>query len=96
MNNRKFRLIWRKRLTVCGKVLQKKWKVRTRHRVHRAGGGTSTKEAVNFLMHIFNDSTSDLASILCAQADNDTETIKNYLITIHDYVTGLIERVNNE
>lgn len=54
------------------------------------------KEAVNFLIHIYSESTSDITSILSAEADGDKNTIEKYLLTVNYYVNGLIEKVNKE
>lgn len=52
------------------------------------------EEAVNFLLHIYKDSIADMGVILCAQADNDRDTIIRYLGYVHGYINKLTDKVN--
>lgn len=54
------------------------------------------EEAVKFLLHIYKDSVADTAVILCAQADNNRETILEYLGYVHGYINRLTDKVKNE
>ena len=51
------------------------------------------KEAVNFLRQVYEGSLLDVANILTAEANGDTETIKKYLAAVRDYTEGLINKI---
>ena len=53
------------------------------------------KEAVQFLVQVFNGSMRNLANILTAEADGNRETIITYLEWIKNKTEGLIEKVKN-
>ena len=48
---------------------------------------------INFLRHIYSESVSDIANIMVAEAEDDYDTILNYLfmlrLTIHDWMDEL-------
>ena len=48
------------------------------------------REAVNFLRQVYEGSMTDVANIITAEANEDTETVKKYLTTVRDYAEGLI------
>lgn len=54
------------------------------------------KEAVNFLTQVYYGSVSDVATIKVAEADNDLETIKKYLMYVHNYTGRLINKLNEK
>lgn len=56
------------------------------------------KEAIAFLMLIYGREgcISDMANIQVAQAENDYETIEEYLMFVHDYTGRLINRLKEE
>ena len=54
------------------------------------------KEAVQFLMSIYDRSVVDIANILTAQADNDKGRIIEYLEHVKEYTEKLIEKVKND
>lgn len=49
------------------------------------------RAVINFLITVYGESVSDVATILCAEAEDDTETLKRYLTTVRDFVNKLIE-----
>ena len=51
------------------------------------------REAVNFLRTIYANSIPDVARIIVAEAENDTEIIKKYLTTARDYTDKLINKL---
>lgn len=51
------------------------------------------KEAVNFLRQVYEGSILDVANILTAEANEDTETIKKYLVEVRDYTEELINKI---
>ena len=51
------------------------------------------REAVNFLRHVYEGSMPDVANIMVAEANKDTETMKKYLITVRDYTQKLINKL---
>ena len=53
------------------------------------------KEAVNFLVQVFNGSMRNLANILTAEANGNRETIITYLEWIKNKTEELIEKVKN-
>jgi len=48
---------------------------------------------INFLQHIYSESVTDIANILIAEAEDDYDTIINYLyslrVQIHDWMDEL-------
>lgn len=52
--------------------------------------------AINFLKHIYSESVPDVANILVAEAEEDKETIKNYLMGVRDYIDKLINEIGSE
>ena len=52
------------------------------------------KEAVNFLTQVYYGSVNDVAAIKVAEADNDKETIVQYLMYVHNYTARLINKIN--
>lgn len=48
------------------------------------------KEAINFLIHIYSDSVSDIANIYVAEAEGDKEMIRKYLTSVREYIDKLI------
>ena len=53
------------------------------------------KKAANFLKHVYNSSIQDVANIVTAEAENDRETIIEYLNAVKEFTEGLIEIVKN-
>lgn len=53
------------------------------------------REAVNFLTQVYYDSIPDVAAIKVAEAEGDKETIVKYLTYVHNYTTGLINKINS-
>ena len=51
------------------------------------------KEAVNFLKHVYSESVADIANLVVADAEGDTDMIIDYLCGVRDYVDKLIEQV---
>ena len=51
------------------------------------------KEAVNFLRQVYHGSVVNVANIITADAENDKETILEYLEGVKEYTEGLIEKV---
>lgn len=51
------------------------------------------KEAVNFLRTVYGQSVPDCARIMVAEADEDVDVIREYLITVRDYTEGLINKL---
>ena len=54
-----------------------------------------TKEAVNFLTHIFSEDMAAVASILSNQAEGRTEPLSSYLKLVQCYTEELIEKLKN-
>ena len=54
-----------------------------------------TKEAVNFLTHIFSEDMATVASILSNQAEGRTEPLIAYLKLVQCYTEELIEKLKN-
>lgn len=52
-----------------------------------------TKQAVNFLTHVYNSSASDVGRIVLAQAEGDADTLRKYLITVRDFVNKMISKL---
>ena len=52
------------------------------------------RTSVNFLMHIYNDSMADCATLSVAEAEDDLGTIKRYLIGIRDYADEMIKHID--
>lgn len=48
------------------------------------------KEAINFLIHIYSDSVSDIANIYVAEAEGDKDMIRKYLTSVREYIDKLI------
>lgn len=57
------------------------------------GSRTVNRAVINFLMTVYGESVSDVATILCAEAEGDTATLKKYLTTVRDFVSNLIEEI---
>lgn len=57
------------------------------------GSKTVNRAVINFLMTVYDKSVSDVATILCAEAEGDTTTLKKYLTTVRDFVNNLIEEI---
>lgn len=55
---------------------------------------------INFLRHIYSESVSDLANIIVAEADDDYDTIIQYLfnlrLTIGDWIDELVTEKENK
>ena len=51
------------------------------------------REAVNFLRTVYTQSVPDCARIMVAEADEDVDVIREYLITVRDYTEGLINKL---
>lgn len=51
------------------------------------------KEVVNFLVTIYSESIPDIATILNAEAEGDTNTLIKYLETVKSYTEGLINKL---
>ena len=51
------------------------------------------RAVINFLMTVYGESVSDVATILCAEAEGDVATLKKYLTTVRDFVNKLIEEI---
>lgn len=45
--------------------------------------------ASNFLRHIYDDNITTTARIMCAEADDDTDTLCNMLDTVIDFCAEL-------
>ena len=54
------------------------------------------KEAVNFLTQVFYGSVEDVANIKVAEADEDNEVIKKYLLSVYNYARQLLNELNEE
>ena len=54
------------------------------------------RQAVNFLKHVYHESVPDIANILVAQANQDTDAIVWYLETVRAFVDHMIEDVRRE
>ena len=54
-----------------------------------------TKEAVNFLTHIYSEDMAAVASILSNQAEGRTEALIDYLKFVQCYIEELIEKLKN-
>lgn len=54
------------------------------------------KEAINFLKHIYSESIPNMANILVAEAENDKETIRNYLLNVREYIDKLLNDESKE
>lgn len=54
------------------------------------------REAVNFLTQVYYGSVEDVANIKVAEADNDQETIENYLIAVREYTSGLLNKLREK
>ena len=54
-----------------------------------------TKEAVNFLTHIFSEDMAAVASILSNQAEGRTEPLISYLKLVQCFTEELIEKLKN-
>lgn len=53
----------------------------------------ANRAVIKFLKTVYANSISDIAIILCAEAEDDTETLKRYLTTVRDFVNKLIEEI---
>lgn len=53
------------------------------------------RTSVKFLMHIYNDSIVNIATLMNAEAEDDLCTIKKYLIGIRDYADEMIKYIDN-
>lgn len=53
------------------------------------------REAVNFLVSVFDVSIEDVATILTAEAQKNNTRILEYLMGVKEYVEELIEKVKN-
>ena len=55
---------------------------------------------INFLKHVYSESTPDVANILVAQAEDDYDTIIQYLfnlrLTINDWIDELEAEKDNK
>lgn len=56
-------------------------------------GKKVNRAVIKFLMTVYADSISDVATIVCAEANRDTATLKKYLTTVRDFVSDLIEEI---
>ena len=54
------------------------------------------QEAVNFLTQVYYGSVADVAAIKVAEADNDKETIVEYILYVYDYAARLIDELNEK
>ena len=54
------------------------------------------KPAINFLSRIYDGSFDDVANIMVADADGDTETIIQYLNRVKEYTEKLIKEISDE
>lgn len=54
------------------------------------------KTAGNFLRHIFSESAADMANITVAEAEDDYDTILQYLESIQDAIRGWIRTLKQE
>ena len=54
------------------------------------------RTAGNFLRHIFSESAADMANITVAEAEDDYDTILQYLANIHDIIGKWIEELKQE
>lgn len=52
------------------------------------------RQAVNFLKHVYHESVPDIANLVVAEAEGDTDMIIDCLCGVRDYVDKLIEQVN--
>ena len=50
------------------------------------------RQAVNFLKHVYSESVADIANLVVADAEGDTDMIIDYLFGVRDYVDKLIEQ----
>ena len=66
-----------------------RWYKDIRWKVEKEG----LREAVNFLRTVYAESVPDVARIIVAEAEEDTEIIKKYLITVRDYTDKLINKL---
>ena len=53
-------------------------------------------EAINFLKHVYSESVPDLANILVAEAEGDVEMVKDYLLSVRNYIDKLLNEIENE
>ena len=51
---------------------------------------------INFLRHVYSESVSDVANILCAEAEDNYDTILEYLSNLHTTVGNWIEELKIE
>lgn len=54
------------------------------------------KTAGNFLRHIFSYSVADMANITVAEAEDDYDTILQYLANVQGAVTKWVEELKQE
>ena len=54
------------------------------------------RTAGNFLRHIFSESATDMANITVAEAEDDYNTILNYLWSIQNTIGMWIEELKQE
>lgn len=54
------------------------------------------REAVNFLTQVYYGSVEDVANIKVAEADNDQETIENYLSAVREYASELLNKLREK
>ena len=52
-------------------------------------------EAINFLKHVYSESVPDIANILVAEADGDVEMVKDYLLSVRNYIYKLLNEIEN-
>ena len=54
------------------------------------------KPAINFLRQVYQGSVADVANIMVAEAEGDTETIIQYLNRVKEYTEKLIKEIEDE
>ena len=54
------------------------------------------KTAGNFLRHIFSESAADMANITVAEAEDDYDTILDYLSSVITICKGWVEELKQE
>lgn len=53
-------------------------------------------EAINFLKHVYSESVPDVANLLVAEAEGDVEMVKDYLLSVRNYIDKLLNEIENE
>lgn len=55
-----------------------------------------TKTATNFLRHVFANSVTDIANITVAEAEDDYDTILQYLVIVQRVIGDWVKELKKE